>query len=454
MNHSKSTLRASTRIVPPDSLLKFGYTPNGAIEFDSAAALLRFSYSGTPKAEISAIGMALPDGEGLVIGHSEQLAIDGEVNQFSVFGTSSDDSGAHFASWSGANGIHPIIHGYKSRGTTIGSNVIVADNDGLLRIRALADDGVDDDTRVAELLFEVDDSSPAAGAIGGAITLHTATTTGTVTEALRITSAQDIEIGNGSLFIGDSANAKMTQGLTLNQGANDDEIFALKNSDVAHGYTGFMETDTFATFKKSNSALGGLVVSVGGEDTLSTPLRFDVRAGTGANTSHTTSARGMAEFQLSENNEGIVDADGNIFVIRRRVSGPTTNAAFVVDAEGDIFADGGSSTTNMVTKFDGEDDMSLVRTFDLSREGRGLIRTEWDSYVTHNESDLVKYGILGDTIANGGLVNVTRLQQLHNGAIWQLNTRHMSLVDRVDELTVELEVATKKLAALTAPGRI
>ena len=228
----------------------------------------------------------------------------------------------------------------------------------------------------------------------------------------------------------------------------------MKSSDVAHGYTGFAETDTFFAIKKSSSTLGGVVFNVMAENGASTPLRFDVRAGTGANTNKGTAARGMVEFQLSENNEGIVDAEGNIFVIRRRVSGPGTNAALIVDGEGDIFADGGTSTTNMVMKFDREDDVSLIRAFDLTREGRGLIRTEWDNYVTHNESDLVELGILGDTIANGGLVNVTRLQQLHNGAIWQLNTRHMSLVDRVDELTVELEIATNKLVALTAPGRI
>ncbi|MAH47768.1 hypothetical protein CMI37_18245, partial [Candidatus Pacearchaeota archaeon] len=39
----------------------------------------------------------------------------------------------------------------------------------------------------------------------------------------------------GTYFMNDTANGNMTQGLTINQGANDDEILALKSSDVAHG---------------------------------------------------------------------------------------------------------------------------------------------------------------------------------------------------------------------------
>lgn len=64
----------------------------------------------------------------------------------------------------------------------------------------------------------------------------------------------------GAVFIADSANAKSTIGLTINQGANDDEILSFKSSDVAHGMTDLAETDTYGTFKKHStySALGGL----------------------------------------------------------------------------------------------------------------------------------------------------------------------------------------------------
>lgn len=62
----------------------------------------------------------------------------------------------------------------------------------------------------------------------------------------------------GKVLIGDNLNAEMTQGLTINQADNDDEILALKSSDVAHGVTTHAETDTYALMKKDAGDTGGL----------------------------------------------------------------------------------------------------------------------------------------------------------------------------------------------------
>jgi len=56
---------------------------------------------------------------------------------------------------------------------------------------------------------------------------------------------------------------------------------------------------------------------------------------------------------------------------------------------------------------------------------------------------LVEMGILGDTVANRGLLNVTGLQRLHNGAIWQL---YSSLKDQEEEI----KSLKEQLVALTA----
>jgi hypothetical protein len=69
----------------------------------------------------------------------------------------------------------------------------------------------------------------------------------------------DWPFGNFSLFIGDTSNANMTTGLTINQGAADNEIICLKSSDVSHdGYA--TEVDTFGTLAKQDGDQGGLVV--------------------------------------------------------------------------------------------------------------------------------------------------------------------------------------------------
>lgn len=71
MNNSKALLRANSRIVPSDLLLKFGGSPYGGIEFDSANDLLSFSYNGATKADLGLSGVSIREGNGLVIGHAD-----------------------------------------------------------------------------------------------------------------------------------------------------------------------------------------------------------------------------------------------------------------------------------------------------------------------------------------------------------------------------------------------
>jgi hypothetical protein len=87
-------------------------------------------------------------------------------------------------------------------------------------------------TRYGELYFSTSDGSPAA-------------------DRLRIGSG-------GNIYIADSANAKATQGLTINQAGNDDEILSLKSSDVSHSFTDDTEADSYGIFYKPSATNGGL----------------------------------------------------------------------------------------------------------------------------------------------------------------------------------------------------
>jgi hypothetical protein len=66
--------------------------------------------------------------------------------------------------------------------------------------------------------------------------------------------------GEAILFFNETTNPKMTTGVTINQGANDDEILALKSSDVAHSLTDVTEADTYGLLKKYSADAGGLLV--------------------------------------------------------------------------------------------------------------------------------------------------------------------------------------------------
>jgi hypothetical protein len=433
-------LRASARIVPPDSLLKFGYSPNGGIEFDSASALLSFTYGGSAKAAIGSFGLSVSDGEGLIVGSATQVTAAGVTSEFQMLGTGSADSRAMIGRFDNSNG-HAGLVGLKSR-AGIGGNTIVQDGDGVFMIQAAVDDGTDYASRVGRIAFEVD-GAPGVNDTPGRIAFST-TGDGASSESerMRIDSS-------GGVFIGDSANTNMSVGLTINQGAIDDEILAFKSSDVAHGVTGITETDTYGFLKKSSTSDGGLEIQ-GIAETTGAGLELNGVHATGdTNKDGAGWAPVVVQASVKSGTTAVgFSSNENLFVIR---TGGSTK--FIVDEDGELFADGGTSTTNMVTLYDGEDDIALSRTLyhALSDNGApGLVRDRRDDWVQTREQDLVDIGVLGAPLSEGGLINYTGLARLNTGAIWQLHTKHLNLVESVDSLTAELKSANQKLAALTA----
>ena len=152
----------------------------------------------------------LPDSGGFVIGHTEQIPVNGPA-ELQVIGTSFGDSGMLFGTWNVSNGQEPIFTFLKSGASVIGNNTVVVDNETLGRIDWKADDGGDFNTAVARISGEVDDAAPAASDIGGALVFSTADGGGTdnVAEKMRLTAA-------GNLTFGQTTTVSTTTGnLTL-----------------------------------------------------------------------------------------------------------------------------------------------------------------------------------------------------------------------------------------------
>jgi hypothetical protein len=244
-----------------------------------------------------------------------------------------------------------------------------------------------------------------------------------------------LEISDCSVLINETACADLTIGLCINQGANDDQIITCKSSDVAHLGTGIAEADTFFSVEKLEDTSGGAQLrgfkdadggAYGG-------IVLDGYLSEDANTTHSQTGRAITEAwgrQLSGGSVTNTVADGNVFAVRTR-RGDASTTLFIIDEDGDLFADGGTSTTNMVTLFDAYADAELARAFDLARSPEQVIKTRWDDYVRYNEETLVEAGILGAPLSEGGLVNVTRLQQLHNGALWQNHCKIREMEERI-----------------------
>ena len=245
-----------------------------------------------------------------------------------------------------------------------------------------------------------------------------------------------------SLLLGESANANMTSGITINQGAADDDIFSLKSSDVGHPFTHSIYAnsdgaDTFFSIKKIETTSGGALVR-GFKDSAGAAgyaLYLQGLLGEAADTTDTTSSAAVTMFNARVT-DGATEAaavhdDGNAF-------GWSTMSTMLmlIKGDGDIHASNvssGAGDMNAVA-LDNEDDIGLVRTFQRhTHNDIGTVMSKWDDAIKANEDDLRRVGVL-----TGDFYSIQRMNSLLGGAIWQGHTRQMELQEEVSELKTRL----------------
>lgn len=163
----------------------------------------------------------------------------------------------------------------------------------------------------------------------------------------------------GKSFVGLVAtNAFQTQGLTISQGADDDEILTLKSSDIAHGMTALTETDTWMSITKFSGFNGGAKIT-GYADANTIGINL-LGIGPVDDTARSISAIGYVTVNTGKTSGTTVagvGANANLFVVQS-----TGAARFLVDAEGDIHMD----ATSNINAWDEHDDVALLEAFRLA----------------------------------------------------------------------------------------
>ena len=266
----------------------------------------------------------------------------------------------------------------------------------------------------------------------------------------------------GPHFIGDTANASNTGGLTINQAALDNEILSFKSSDVAHGLTDEAETDTYAAFQKVDAVAGGIHIRGFKEGNYGTnAVKIDGFAdGAGLSATQTTSGSGGITLQYNGHNESNaienLNANGVVFAIRGNTIGGAIRTLFIVDEDGDVLVDGSTS----LTAFDAWDDAALLRSLELWREGETegklsdqMLKSRYDANkYTKEQLGLAKViQVVEDEDwkptgpdANQSLVNTGAIGRITTGAIWQNHEMLDAIIETMEERDSGFTAALKK----------
>lgn len=124
-------------------------------------------------------------------------------------------------------------------------------------------------------------------------------------------------IATNRIYINETSNVKSTQGLTINQGSNDDEILAFKSSDIAHGMSDITETDTYGFIQKNNASYGALKI-VGLQSNSAPSVILAGYGATGVNDKSTTGLAEVIVYAAKKNGTNIqaLGNDENILAIR------------------------------------------------------------------------------------------------------------------------------------------
>ena len=254
------------------------------------------------------------------------------------------------------------------------------------------------------------------------------------------TLSGNLRVDGGLVYLNDTANSMMTLGLTINQGANDNEILSLKSSDVAHGITGETETDTFAFLKKYEGANGGMQLSgwSGGGTGL-----YIQGAITTDETTRSTVARGAIVVSAAlKSGGGVTALNANSNILTVQTLGTTR---FILDSDGDSHQDVGTAWTN----FDVHDDLQIMDALAMTLNRGDVLRVSFVQSL-ENACSLIE-NLPGKPIVQFNedghhFANMSRVTMLHHGAIRQIGQSLAQLQCDVSQLRI-VETRLKALEA-------
>lgn len=257
------------------------------------------------------------------------------------------------------------------------------------------------------------------------------------TGSRKVTPAQIVAAAlnaSGPLYIGDTANANNSKGLTVNQQDADDHAFTLKSSDVAHALTsagGSAETDDYFFIWKQSPTLGGAAIVAIGENSASLTTSFSFNAfGGQASTTDTSTSDGLMRFRIGEHDgaNALVDTGDtdNIWTVACRRSGAWATQ-FLVKGNGTLHI-----TNTTPVALDEEDDVMAIRGLQkVMSRNMGIVPQPFDNRA-YSYTALRRLGIVGKKDKHGNfMIRIQPVIALLLGGMGQMYAELQQLKARV-----------------------
>lgn len=247
----------------------------------------------------------------------------------------------------------------------------------------------------------------------------------------------------GSLYIGDTTNANMTIGLTINQGCFDNQIFALKSSDVVSGLIDVVlsphdvETDDFFTISKAGANGTAHIQSIAQVE-YANGLIIDTYAGPPNDTDDSSSTGAINMFVAQHNGSNVLvdmDAGRNALAVGEINSSGARLARMILKADdGELHL--GNST--LASALDDEDDRQIIRALQREGSSSGIIDSEWDNPF-YDYDKLHELGLAGEKDEEGFfLFPLQSRLHAHEGAMWQNYTEIRGMQEKLGVLESKL----------------
>ena len=225
-------------------------------------------------------------------------------------------------------------------------------------------------------------------------------------------------------------------GICIDTNAEDRGPIVWKNSDVGHTFTNDVEADTVMEIRKLDLPTGGVRIRGFGESPIESALNLDAWCDgsipTGK-TENTGAAMNLSSAGQTSNAAALIGTTANILAVKNH-----NKTRFIIQGDGNFYADGSSNASN----WDVHEDANMVRSLDLSlakAHGENVVDSKFDKFVKYNHEKLADLGLVGrekDGTPNS-FICISRLQRLHNGAIWQQHEKHNQLLEAVYDLAKE-----------------